>query len=231
MQTISLINLLYLLPPLLFVGYIYYVWVENKSEIAYATLRMMVQLIAVGYVLTSLFSTNSLALLSLLVCVMIGVASWIAMRNIADKSVKSYGLFLGCISIAGTLNLVLILWGVLSLDNPLEPRFVIPLAGMIYSNSMNAISLCAERFEKERLQHPYEKARSIAFKASMIPQINSLLAVGFVSLPGMMTGQILSGVDPLIAVRYQMVVMAMILSSGAMSNIFYLLAMKKRTSF
>ena len=59
-------------------------------------------------------------------------------------------------------------------------------------------------------------------KEGYIPQINSFLAVGVVSLPGMMTGQILSGIDPLIAVRYQIVVMAMILSSGAMSNILYL---------
>lgn len=223
MQTISLFHLLYLLPPLAFVAVFYYLWVGEKTEIIIATLRMSVQLIVIGYVLTSLFSTNALWLLVLLVAVMIAAASLIARRNIREQTIKMYGVIFTCIAIGGTLNLALVLGGVLELDNPLDPRYVIPLAGMIYANAMNAISLCAERYEKEREHHDIQKARSIAFKASMIPQINSFLAVGFVSLPGMMTGQILSGVDPLIAVRYQIVVMAMILSSGAMSNILYLL--------
>lgn len=222
MQTIPLLNLLYMLPPLFIVAFYYYAWVGKKTEIALATLRMSVQLIVIGYVLTSLFSTNSLWLLALLVAVMMTAASLIARRNIRHKDLQTYFAILGAIALGGTFNLALVLWGVLDLENPLEPRFVIPLAGMIYANAMNAISLCAERYEKEREHHETEKARAIAFKASMIPQINSFLAVGFVSLPGMMTGQILSGVDPLIAVRYQIVVMAMILSSGAMSNILYL---------
>jgi len=222
MQTISLLHLLYLLPPLIFVAFFYYRWVGEKTEIALATLRMSVQLIIIGYVLTSLFNTNSFWLLALLVAVMIAAASLIARRNIRAQSFTRYLVILACIALGGTLNLGLVLGGVLELENPLDARYVIPLAGMIYANAMNAISLCAERYEQEREHHVMEKARSIAFRASMIPQINSFLAVGFVSLPGMMTGQILSGIDPLIAVRYQIVVMAMILSSGAMSNILYL---------
>jgi putative ABC transport system permease protein len=62
----------------------------------------------------------------------------------------------------------------------------------------------------------------VAFKASLIPQINSFLAVGLVSLPGMMSGQILAGVDPLVAVRYQMMVMFMILGSSGISTVSYL---------
>ena len=227
MQTIPFLHLLYLLAPLCLVAFFYYRWVGEKTEIATATLRMSVQLILIGYVLTSLFSSNALWLLALLVAVMIATASLIARRNIHNQSLKIYGVILGCIALGGTLNLALVLWVVLKLDDPLNPRYVIPLAGMIYANAMNAISLCAERYEKEREHHSMETARAIALKASMIPQINSFLAVGFVSLPGMMTGQILSGVDPLIAVRYQIVVMAMILSSGAMSNILYLLYMAR----
>ncbi len=87
---------------------------------------------------------------------------------------------------------------------------------------MNALSLAIERFEKERQRDvSFEKSREIAFKACMIPQINALLAVGLVALPGMMTGQILSGIDPLIAVRYQIMIMTMILSSAGISTIVY----------
>ncbi len=229
MQTISLIKLLYMLVPLSVVGWAYYAWVGKKSEIALATLRMSVQLLIIGYVLTSLFTTNSMLLLSLLVVVMVVSASFIVRRNIRHKDWRTYVVILGAITFAGSINLAWVLWLVLDLENPLEPRFVIPLAGMIYANAMNVISLCAERYEKEQ-EHgqSHEKARAVAFKASMMPQINSFLAVGFVSLPGMMTGQILSGIDPLIAVRYQIVVMAMILSSGAMSNMVYLLTLNSR---
>lgn len=228
MQTIALINLLYMLLPLGVVAFFYYHWVGKKSEIFIATVRMSAQLIAIGYVLTSLFTTQSTSFLLLIVLVMVISASLIARRNIRHKDMRTYGVILAAITLSGTLNLVWVLVMVLERETLFEARFVIPLAGMIYANAMNAISLCAERYEKEREQESMETARAIAFKASMMPQINTFLAVGFVSLPGMMTGQILSGVDPLIAVRYQIVVMAMMLSSGAMSNLVYLHFATKR---
>jgi putative ABC transport system permease protein len=87
--------------------------------------------------------------------------------------------------------------------------------------------LCIERFEKELIRNDsFEKSKAIAFKSAMIPQINSFLAVGLVTLPGMMTGQILSGIDPLIAVRYQIMIMSTILSSAGLSMMIYF-ALKK----
>jgi len=73
---------------------------------------------------------------------------------------------------------------------------------------------------------PYKKARSIALQASLIPITNSLLAVGLVSLPGMMTGQILSGISPLIAARYQIMVMCMIFGSAGISAAMFLTLIK-----
>jgi putative ABC transport system permease protein len=89
---------------------------------------------------------------------------------------------------------------------------------MIFASSMNQISLSAERYLAERardLDHP--AARAIAIRASLIPLLNTFFAVGLVQLPGMMTGQILAGADPLIAVRYQILVMLMLLSSGGLA--------------
>jgi len=100
---------------------------------------------------------------------------------------------------------------------------------MIFATGMNTISLFAERFYAE-LEHNIglKEARNIAYSATMIPTINSLLAVGLVSLPGMMTGQILSGVSPLIAVRYQIMIMLMLfVSSGLTAPLFYYLIRKK----
>ena len=102
-----------------------------------------------------------------------------------------------------------------------HPQSFIPLAGMIVASSMNALSLYAERLASEREKHPFEVARNRAFNASLIPQFNSFLAVGLVSLPGMMTGQILSGVSPMVAVRYQIVVMVMILCTAGFSVVIY----------
>jgi putative ABC transport system permease protein len=85
------------------------------------------------------------------------------------------------------------------------------------------VSLAAERFEAELGRAaPHRTARSVALDAALIPQINGLLAVGIVSLPGMMTGQILSGVDPLVAVRYQIMVMCMVFGSGGLGAALYL---------
>jgi putative ABC transport system permease protein len=118
---------------------------------------------------------------------------------------------------------------VIDLPRWFEPRFVVPLAGMIFANAMNTVSLAAERFESEQAREvEYAEARTTALDAALIPQVNALLAVGLVSLPGMMTGQILSGVDPLIAVRYQIVVMCMIFGSSGLAAVAYLFAQRPR---
>ena len=106
---------------------------------------------------------------------------------------------------------------------------MVPLGGMIFSNAMNTVSLAAERFEAETAnQAPYEQARRTALQTALIPLINSLFAVGLVALPGMMTGQILSGVSPLIAVRYQIMVMCMTFGSAGIAAVCYLMLVKPR---
>ncbi len=104
-----------------------------------------------------------------------------------------------------------------------EPRIVVPLAGMIFANAMNTVSLAAERIEAELQKiSDFTQAQRIALDAALIPQINGLLAVGLVSLPGMMTGQILSGVSPVVAARYQIMVMCMIFGYAGLATIIYL---------
>ncbi len=183
---------------------------------------MIVQLILIGYLLIFIFEEKNSLIGIFIITFMIAISSWISLRNTIDKSFTHYSQIFISISIAGLINLILIIGFVLDLETIYEPRYVVPIAGMIFANTMNALSLAIERFEKETQRDvKYEEARAIAFKACMIPQINALLAVGLVSLPGMMTGQILSGVDPLIAVRYQIMIMAMVISSAGISTIIY----------
>ena len=100
---------------------------------------------------------------------------------------------------------------------------------MIFASSMNGVSLAAERLRAELERNiSYNNARGIALKAALIPITNSLFAVGLVSLPGMMTGQILSGISPLVAVRYQIMVMCMVFSAVGLSSYIFLVIAKPK---
>ena len=228
MKTIELYNLLYLLLPLIIVWYFYKSWVKDNYEIINSTIRMIIQLLLIGYVLVYLFTNENYFLGFFILLFMMIISTLIARRNIRNKSKSEYLLILTALSISGLLHLFIIIIFVLQLENIYIPQYVIPIAGMLFANIMNSLSLGIERFEIEyKESKDFIQARAISFKASMIPQINSLLAVGLVSLPGMMTGQILSGVDPLIAVRYQIMIMAVVLSSSGMGIIIYFLLKRK----
>jgi len=216
-----------MLIPVGVVGYFYYRWIGDSKEIALATLRMVAQLLLIGYLLVYIFNNKNSIVGLLIVLFMVLVSSLIALRNVQNRNFQTYYKIFISILIGGSINLLLVLYAVIDLEPLYQPRFIIPLAGMIYANAMNAISLASERFEKEIKNSTYQEARAVAFRGALIPQINSFLAVGLVSLPGMMTGQILSGVDPTIAVRYQIVVMCMVLGSAGISVISYLLLNRK----
>ena len=188
-----------------------------------AVLRMVTQLLLVGYMLTFVFESNSAAVVLSVVSVMLAVAGWIALRPLGDERRTLYPKALVAIGIGAVTVVVAATQGVLDLSPWHDASVVIPLAGIVLSNSMNTVSLAAERFQAERRRGVgYRDARHIAMSTALIPMTNSLLAVGIVALPGMMTGQILSGVTPLIAVRYQILVMCMIFGSAGLATSCYL---------
>lgn len=229
METIAWFDLAWCLIPVVLVIGIYISWQGKPSEVLIASLRMVVQLVAVGYVLVSIFNNPSPYISLAIVAIMLLVATWIAIRPVRHHS----GYFLPAvialgISVVFHLSISIVL--VLKAEDWFKPALLIPLAGMYFANTMNAISLAAERYHSELHNGKEEnQARLTAFHAAMIPQINSLLAVGVVALPGMMTGQILSGVSPLIAVRYQIMIMAMMLGASGLGAaiMLWLLANRK----
>lgn len=221
MHPIALPNLAIMLIPVAIVGVIYYQWTNKAYEVVWATSRMIGQLLLIGFVLAWLFANDTWEFGVGVVAFMIAASSWIVLRSTEQKSFSHFKKITAAIAISGTLHLLLVLYAVIGLDPLYQPKYVIPIAGMIYANTMNVLALFIERYEAELDKHDHDSARTIAFKASMIPQVNAFLAVGLVSLPGMMTGQILSGVDPLVAVRYQIVVMAMIFGSAGLGIVFY----------
>lgn len=223
LPTIPLANLLIAFVPSLLLLAIMQRWSLKATSALYANARMLVQLLAVGYALTYVFEADRPLIIIAVVAMMVLTSAWIALRPLKSRGLRLYLIVLTAVASTGLTMLAIVTQIVLELPRWFEPRFVVPLAGMIFANAMNTVSLAAERFESERERKiDVAGARRAALDAGLIPQINSLLAVGLVSLPGMMTGQILSGVDPQIAVRYQIMVMCMVFGSGGLAAAMYL---------
>ncbi len=220
---IGLDNLALSLIPALIVLFILAHWALDVRHAVYALIRMLTQLLLVGYALNFIFDSNSSELILFILSVMCVASCWIALGTVEKYRIALFKYAFIATFLGGGFILILITQGTLHLSPWYAPHYMIPIAGMVFASSMNSISLAAERLQSELLtQNNFTIARNTAFQAAMIPVINSLFAVGLVSLPGMMTGQILSGISPFIAARYQIMVMAMIFSASGLSTALYL---------
>lgn len=209
------------LPPLL-VLIVFIKWKLNWKELLYALGRMLSQLVMIGYLLNYIFKQDNPWWTVLIIIFMLCVSAWISLYSVKHMRKDKLLIALTSLLIGSLPVLLLVTIIVIPHDPWYDPAFIIPLAGMVFSNAMNTIGLAAERYEREIQQCNEVEAKRASLKAALIPQINSFMAVGLVSLPGMMTGQILSGINPLIAVRYQIVVMTMVLGAGGLSAAFFL---------
>ena len=226
-QIIATFNLALAFIPVIAVLYILYKWSLDVKNALYSVIRMLVQLLLVGYLLTTIFHAESAWLVVLVMMIMVTAASWIALGTVKNQQRALFRHAFWAILLGGGVTLALVTQGVITLQPWFEPKYMIPLAGMIFASSMNSVSLAAERLHAELQRDvPYDKARAIAFNAAFIPIVNSLFAVGLVALPGMMTGQILSGVSPITAAHYQIVVMCMVFGSAGLSTAYFLVASK-----
>lgn len=197
-------------------------------------IRTVVQLTIVGYILVYIFALDRWPAVLAALIVMLAVAVHTALGWHPRPPRRLYGM-MGVALLAGSgLTLIYIGSMVVQVDPWYDPRYLIPLFGMIVGNAMNAAALATERLAREMETRRAEVEAYLALGASaeraaqepvrqaltaaVIPTINSLMVVGIVSLPGMMTGQILAGVSPLTAVRYQIMVMFMLCSAIAISS-------------
>ncbi len=205
------------------------------KNLAIATVRMVTQLLLVGLVLGWVFSLSSPAPVLALALVMASVAGVAAVNRTRRRFAGIYWNSLVSVMSAAFLVTGLALLGIVRVHPPYEPQYLIPLLGMVLGNTLNGISLGLDRFMEQldsgraRVETllalgatRWEAAHGIvqeALRTAMIPTINSMMVMGIVSLPGMMTGQILAGADPADAVRYQIVIMFMIASATALGAI------------
>ncbi|MFM9413457.1 ABC transporter permease [Peptococcus simiae] len=224
-----------------------YAGIRRGKMIVLASMRMTLQLVLVGYVLIYVFD-NPAPIITLLI---LGVMEVFAIFNIykrtgirqAPRLQKSLAIAM----VSGTgLCMLYFLVAVLAADPWYNPQYVVPLGGMIVGNSMTALALCANRLLADlqaqramvegalmlgaRPKKALAPLLRAAFDASLLPTINSMVGMGIVFLPGLMTGQILSGVSPLVAISYQIIMMLSILASVALS-VFIFLQLSVRAFF
>ncbi len=205
------------------------------KSLLWGTVRAFVQLSLIGYILTYVFKLNNLLVIVPILLLMAWIASREATRRINNAPQSPVPMtFLSLTAstfIVGSIVVVLII----SPQPWYSARIIIPIFGMLLGNSMNAIALCLDRLYSDISAHAEEVEQLLCFGASpweavlthvkkavssgMLPTINALMVVGLVSLPGMMTGQILAGMNPQSAVRYQFVVMVMMTASVAIGCI------------
>jgi putative ABC transport system permease protein len=201
------------------------------GQLLLAAGRSLLQLLVVGYILAAIFALNHpLPVLGIL-GVMLTVAAIAARNRIGQKIAGLLPLVWGSLLISSALTLSYTIAFIIQPETWYAPQYLIPLAGMILGNATNSASLGGERLasaiQKNHLEVEahlclgatpkqaivsYQKE---AIRASMIPTINQMMVVGIVSLPGMFTGQVLAGIDPLDAVSYQI----LILFAIALTNI------------
>lgn len=229
-ETIPLDNLAFSLIPVLVVILILLKWKLKTAHSIYAMGRMLVQLLGIGYFLNTIFASDSAQITLLILVIMLLFASWISLGTVKERRFQLFIRTTLALAVASGFTLAVVAVAVLELTPWYQPHYIIPLGGMVLANSMTSISLSAERYYSEiKNGTDIVEARNIAFNAALIPTINTLFAVGLVALPGMMTGQILSGVSPFIAARYQIMVMCMLFaSSGIAAACFLTLIIKKQ---
>jgi len=229
-SSISLQNLAYAFIPVVIVFLILAKWSLSSKRAMIAITRMLIQLLLIGYFLVAIFESDNAYLVAFILVVMVAFSSWIALGNLPVVKSELVKTAVISITLSAAFTIFVITQGVLELTPWYHPQTLLPLSGMIFASCMNSVSISGERFYAEQSnKSSYIKARNIAFQASMIPNINALFAVGIVSLPGMMTGQILSGISPFIAARYQIMVMCMVFACAGISSAIFLMLVKGKS--
>lgn len=223
-------------------------WKTGRTgEILIATARMTVQLVAVGYLLELVFDRPHPLVTVALVMLMEVFAVANIFSRVSVRPSRALRRVIVVAMVSGTTMAVLLfLGGILALDPWYSPRYVIPIAGMLIGNSMTGISLGFERLVRGMEDNarkvegalmlgatPAQAAHHIAreaFAAAILPTVNAMVGMGIVFLPGMMTGQILSGSSPVLAIRYQIAIMLGILGSVTLT-VFLVAELGYRTFF
>ena len=206
-----------------------------ESQLLVATGRSLLQLLVLGYVIAAIFELNHPIFVLGILAVMLSIAAKVTSNHIPHKHKGFFPLIWGSLLVSSGLTLCYALSLIIQPDTWYSPQYLIPLTGMILGNAMNSASLSGERLIKDITHNQREVEtylclgatpqqaiahyRKEAIRISLIPTLNQMMVVGLVSLPGMFTGQVLGGSDPLNAVSYQILILFMIMLTNILTAI------------
>jgi len=201
-----------------------------------AAARSTVQLMLLGMILKTLFAQTSLPLLGLMALVMLGVAGYEVMARQQRRFRGLWGYGLGTLSmfLSSFTITFMALTLVIRVQPWYQPQYLIPLLGMLLGNTMSGIAIALDNLTRtaweQRLRiearlilgHSWQQAiseiRRDALRSGLIPIINAMTTAGIVSLPGMMTGQILAGSPPMEAAKYQLMILLLIAAGSGLGS-------------
>ena len=215
-------------------------WLNGFSQVTqlwWATVRMAAQLLFMGVWLSWVFYADNPIWVMLIGLVMLVAAGYEIAKRQQYRFKKLHTLLIGLLSLSfiSLILLIGILVFIIQPDPWYQPQYLIPLLGMLLGNSMTAIGLGLDTLTRSAVQLKAKVEAQLALgrtakesmqfikeqslHAAMIPVINMLVAAGIISLPGMMTGQILAGADPAEAVKYQIMIMLLIATSTGLGTL------------
>jgi putative ABC transport system permease protein len=215
-----------------------------ERRLALAAVRTVVQLLMIGYVLKWVFDIDNVPAILAVALLMILAAGHAAVHRSSRTFSGVLLRAVGTLAVTGLITTVVVTGVIIGARPWYEPQYLIPLLGMVLGNGLTGISLSLDTLLDRLVEQRDEVEMHLALGATrweaagdalaeavrrgMIPIINAMMVVGIVALPGMMTGQILAGADPLEAVKYQIVVMFMIAGGTSMGCIIIVLLAYRR---
>jgi UDP-glucose/iron transport system permease protein len=215
-----------------------------EKDLLWGTLRAVSQLVLMGFVLRFVFTIDYWFVVVGIYALMILFAAFVVKGRVKEREVPIFAPTFISMLLSYMIVAYLVVAVIVNVEPWYEARYFIPLGGMVIGNSMSAIAIALERLLSDLRNNrdlvemhislgadsrqASERIFRQSIKAGMIPSITSLMGVGVVFIPGMMTGQILAGSDPLLAVKYQIVVMLMLVGSTAIGSVIIVSWVRRR---
>jgi putative ABC transport system permease protein len=208
-----------------------------ERDLLVGTVRAIAQLYLVGIILAAVFSAGQWYWVVLVLIAMTLVATQAAVSRLTKPIPGRYEIAATAIVVSTTLTLGWVIAVVVRVQPWYEPQYVIPIAGMILGNAMTSAALAGDRLQSDLRVRTDEIEAMLALgfsgreavqpmvrsavRAAMIPTVSGMMTVGLVQLPGMMTGQILAGASPLVAISYQIVVVFMLAVATSLASLLF----------
>ncbi|AHJ26951.1 iron export ABC transporter permease subunit FetB [Nodularia spumigena CS-584] len=200
-----------------------------------ATGRTILQLLVLGYVLDFIFALDNVWGVLAILAVIITITAIVARNRISPKIPLVLPLVWGAIFISTAVTVLYANFLIIQPDRWYEPRYVIPLAGIVLGNAMNAAAIAGERLVSTMNaqsveiethlslgatpQQAVSQYRKAAIRAAFLPTLNQMTLVGMVAIPGITTGQLIAGIRPIDAVSYEILIIFMVAASNLLTTI------------